>query len=97
MKVQNYFGVKAGKLSEFDPLSLISIYAKKNGKLPEADKSGPSSRIKSQRASGTTESVPHASHTKKQSKTSRQNMKHSSSEIVEDIYSENFEQNDNQI
>lgn len=60
-------------MTEFDPLSLISIYAKKNGKPPSAGKEGPSSKIRS-----------------KAHKPASKQIKHSSSEIVEDIYSEKY-------
>jgi hypothetical protein len=35
-KLQNLFHPK--KTTEYDPLSLIAIYAKRNGKVPENDK-----------------------------------------------------------
>lgn len=73
LKINNFFGVKPGKVTEFDPLSLIGIYAKKNGKPPSADKAGPSSKIRS-----------------KPKKATSKQIKHSSSEIVEDIYSEKY-------
>lgn len=77
LRVNNYIGSKTTRASEFDPHSLISIFARKNGKAPSEDKEGPSSKIKS----------------KKQEqllKVPKKNIKHSSSEIVEDIYSEKF-------
>ena len=34
LQMQNFFNVKPGQHSEFDPLSLISIYAHRNKGLP---------------------------------------------------------------
>lgn len=89
LKVNNFFGVKPGKVTEFDPLSLIAIYAKKNGKLPSEDGAKPSSKIRSQAR----DSRGNAPLTSKRSAAANKKaaLAHSSSEIVEDIYSEKFD------